>query len=75
LPLGVLKRTLTPTFAIRGQQEMNKERLVEELWWDIRKLGYWPDNDRILNLIKKAYDLGYEDGAADYREGVVDELP
>jgi len=54
---------------------MNKDRLVEELQWDIRKLGYWPDNDRILNLLKKMYDLGYEDGAADYREGRLDETP
>jgi len=49
---------------------MNKDQLVEELWWDIRKLGYWPDNDRILDLIKKAYGLGYEDG---YDDGWKDE--
>ena len=48
---------------------MNRDQLVEELWWDIRKLGYWPDNDHILSLLQKAYDLGYEKGAGDYREG------
>jgi len=44
---------------------MTKERLVEELWWDIRKLGYLPDDECVLRLLKKAYDLGFRDGNAE----------
>jgi len=40
-----------------------KDQLIEELWWDIHKLGYWPDNDRILSILQKAYEIGYKDGS------------
>lgn len=42
-----------------------QSQLAEELYWDIRKLGYSPDNDRILALLEKAYEIGYKDAGYD----------
>jgi len=36
--------------------------LAESLYWDIRKLGYSPDNDRILAILEKAYNMGFTEG-------------
>jgi len=40
-----------------------QEMLAESLYWEIRKLGYNPDNDKILALLEKTYEMGYRDGS------------
>jgi len=44
---------------------MNKFQLWDALYWDIRELtpGNVTESDpRLLDIIKKAYDMGVEDG-------------
>jgi hypothetical protein len=40
---------------------MNKEELIEELWWDLRSVGYIPSDDDVGDLLMKAYESGLND--------------
>jgi hypothetical protein len=41
---------------------MTKGDIADEFYWDIRKLGYLPDNDKLMALLEKVYEAGYEEG-------------
>jgi hypothetical protein len=41
---------------------MTKKDIADEFYWDIRKLGYLPDNDKLVTLLEKVYEAGYEEG-------------
>jgi len=44
---------------------MKKEDIVDEFYWDIRKLGYLPDNDKLMDLLEKVSEAGYQKGWCD----------
>lgn len=48
---------------------MNKDELVDELYWDIIKAGFNTENEELIKLLQEAYDLGFSEGldtAKDY---------
>ena len=40
---------------------MTKDEIVQELWWDIRGVGYLADDDDVKELLMKAYQLGHDE--------------
>jgi len=44
---------------------MKKEDIADEFYWDIRKLGYLPDNDKLMSLLEKVYEAAYKEGWGD----------
>jgi len=51
---------------------MTEDQLEKDLWWDIRNAGFLPSDENVKHLLKKSYELGYDTGAADYREGYIE---
>lgn len=47
---------------------MNTDDLVWHLWWDIRRLGFNPDDENLRKLLKESYRLGYTDGVEDTKD-------
>jgi len=40
---------------------IDKYLLAEELWWEIRRLGFDPEDEHIASLVLVAYEHGIED--------------
>jgi len=47
---------------------VTRERLIEELGWEIRVLGLDPEDEDLFDLLREAYTMGYNDAVSDDSE-------
>jgi len=52
----------------RRVKKVTRERLIEELWWEIRALGLDPEDEDLFDLLREAYTMGYNDATLDCSE-------
>jgi len=44
---------------------IDRDQLIKELFWDIRRLGFDPEDEYVCKLVEVVYEKGYEEGDTD----------